>query len=500
MLKELNKELRKELTEETFIFLSVLKWIFLATVMGSIIGFATGLFLKILHFSVDFTGRYPYYFFLLPAGLVLSVVITKYLAPDAGGHGTEKVIRAVHKNSGRIKWIVVPVKLVTTVITLATGGSVGKEGPAAQIGAGLSSMFSDLLKLNDYDRKKLVICGISAGFAAVFGTPVAGAIFGIEVLIVGAILYDVLLPSFIAGITSYQIAKLINIEHFNYIIHFPSSPGGVFFLKIVLSGLFFGLCSVLMVDILYACDYISRNIKLKPPLKAFVGGLILVGLAFVFSGRYFGLGLDTIHEALQGKEILWYAFIAKMVFTGITLSFGGSGGIITPIFFVGAAAGSIFANVMNLDMAAFSAIGLVSLIAGCTNTPIASSIMAIELFGPEIAPYAAIACVISFLMSGHRSVYPYQRLAFAKSHAIEIEEGHEVEGATIHFKPGRGFLRTLVRLLRVVRRILKNMKETEEFLLEKVKDGVNGLEKEDGREEFSAIKKEDNEEKNSLSK
>ena len=146
-------------------------------------------------------------FFLLPVGLFLSVVLTKYLAPDAEGHGTEKVIEAVHKHSGKINAAVVPVKIIATIITLASGGSAGKEGPCAQIGAGLSSIFADLFRFNESERKKLVICGISGGFAAVFGTPIAGAIFGVEVLFAGSILYDVLLPSFISGIMAYQVSK-----------------------------------------------------------------------------------------------------------------------------------------------------------------------------------------------------------------------------------------------------------------------------------------------------
>jgi len=172
------------------------------------------------------------------------------LAPDAEGHGTEKVVEAIHKNAGKIKPIVVPIKLVATIITLALGGSAGKEGPCAQRGAGLSSIFADFLKLDDHDRKKSVICGISAGFACVFGTPSAGAIFEMEVLFIRSTLYEVILPSIIAGITAYQISYFLGIRYFGHPISFFPVFSEAFFIKVALAGIFFGICSFLLVEML----------------------------------------------------------------------------------------------------------------------------------------------------------------------------------------------------------------------------------------------------------
>jgi H+/Cl- antiporter ClcA len=221
--------MRRRLTEQSVIFFSILKWFVLATVTGAIVGLSTTVFLKILNWSTEVCSHFTYYFLLVPIALFTSALVIKYLAPDAEGHGTEKVIEAVHKNAGKIKPIVVPIKLVATIITLALGGSAGKEGPCAQIGAGLSSIIADLFKLDDNDRKKLVICGISAGFASVFGTPIAGSIFGIEVLFVGSILYEVLLPSFIAGITAYQISYAFGIRYFYHQISFVPVFSEAFF-------------------------------------------------------------------------------------------------------------------------------------------------------------------------------------------------------------------------------------------------------------------------------
>jgi H+/Cl- antiporter ClcA len=428
------KLVKEELVEEGVLFVSILKWFILATAIGLIVGLSTTVFLKILNWSTALGNQHPYYFLSLPIALFLSAVMIKYFAPDAEGHGTEKVIEAIHKNSGKIRWAVVPVKLVATVVTLTAGGSVGKEGPCAQIGGGLSSVFADLFRLDDYDHKKLVICGISAGFASVFGTPIAGAIFGIEVLFAGSILYDVIFPSFIAGITAYHVSSSLGITYFYHPINFVPVFSGLFFIKVVFAGIFFGICSLLLIEVLKLGKNLSEKLEVWVPLKGIIGGAVIVILTFILSKQYLGLGLETIQLSLEGEKVVWYTFILKTIFSSITLNFGGSGGIVTPIFFIGATSGALFAEISGLDVATFSAIGLVSLLAGAANTPIASSIMAVELFGPKIAPYAAVACVISFLMTGHRSVYPSQVLAIKKSPSIQVETGKEIEEVIPHYQ------------------------------------------------------------------
>jgi len=425
--------MRKKLKEETIIFISVLKWLVLASVIGIIVGFTTSMFLKILDWATLSSARYSYYFLLLPVAFLLSTVLTKSLAPEAEGHGTEKVIEAVHKRSGRIKAAVVPVKLVTTVITLACGGSAGKEGPSAQIGAGLSSIFADILRFDDADRKKLVICGISSGFAAVFGTPVAGAIFGVEVLFIGGILYEVLLPSFVAGLVSFQVSSYMGISYFHEPLRFIPAFSEVIFLKVIVAGIFFGLCSFLLVEGMSLGKQIADSIKWSMPRKSLLGGAILVVLAFIFSKQYLGLGLDPIQNALEGKHVAPYAFILKIIFTSITLNFGGSGGIVTPVFFVGATAGSFIGTVLGASPVLFAAIGLVSLLSGCANTPIAASIMAAELFGSGVSSYAAIACILSYIITGHRSVYPSQILSAKKSSSMNVAIGSDIENITAEY-------------------------------------------------------------------
>jgi H+/Cl- antiporter ClcA len=426
---------KTKLTEESVIFISILKWFVLSTAIGTIVGVGTAFFLKVLEWATLRTHAFRYYYLFLPGAFFISALMIKYLAPGAEGHGTEKVIEAVHKQSGKIKPMVVPVKLVATVITLAFGGSAGKEGPCAQIGAGLASIFASLFRFGDIDRKKLVICGISAGFASVFGTPIAGAIFGVEVLMVGSVLYEVLFPCFIAGVTSYQVSSAIGITYFYHPMHLIPVFKELFFIKVALAGIFFGIVSFLLVECMRLGKKMAAGLRIWHPLKGMLGGFILAGLAIVFSDRYLGLGLDTIQSSLQGLKLPSYAFLLKIIFTSLTLNFGGSGGIVTPIFFIGVTSGSLFAQIWGLDPATFSAIGMVALLAGAANTPIAASIMAVELFGPQIAPYAAVACVISFLMTGHRSVYPSQILSVTKSPSFELEIGDSIDSTQVHFKP-----------------------------------------------------------------
>jgi len=432
--------IKKHITEQTAIFFSVTKWVFLSSLVGVIIGATVTGFLKILAYSEESRHFLPFeYYYTLPFALVLTVWLIKTFAPTAEGHGTEKVISAVHKDEGKIKVSVIPVKTLATVLTIFAGGSVGKEGPGAQIGAGVASFLSTLFKFHKQDRKKLVICGISAGFATVFGTPIAGAIFGVEVLIIGVILYDVLLPSFIAGFAAFTTAQFLGIEYTYYNLHFfqDISLNIELIIKVVIAGLFFGFVSDIVISsISYTHSYV-KSIKVSTYIKAFVGGSLIVVLTMIFGQQYIGLGLNTIAEALNpnaalSQDIHWYTFIVKTIFTSLSLAAGGSGGVITPIFYIGATSGHFFGTIISPEhITLFAALGFVSVVSATTNTPIASTIMAVELFGIDIAHYAALASVISFLISGHRSIFSSQILAMRKSEMLSVKIGEEIENINI---------------------------------------------------------------------
>ena len=255
-------------------------------------------------------------------------------------------------------------------------------------------------------------------------------------------MYDVMLPSFISGIIAYHVCTYLGITYFHSHINFVPTFTNSFFLVVMLAGIVFGTVSFIFIESFRGIEHWVQSWKMNEYLKNFLGGAALVGLIFLVSAKYAGLGVETLELELNGKEpAFWYDFLLKMLFTIITLSFGGSGGVVTPIFFIGAAAGSLFAQILHVDNATFAAIGMVSLLAGAANTPIAASIMGLELFGPEVASYAAISCVLSFLMTGHRSIYPSQILSTKKTSSVEVELGDEMsnQSATVNPK-GRLFL------------------------------------------------------------
>ncbi|MCF6310699.1 MAG: chloride channel protein [Sulfurimonas sp.] len=433
--------MKKHIVEQTVLLASVTKWVILSSIIGALSGALVAAFLGILSYSQEsrsFLG-FPYYY-TLPFALALTVFLVKKFAPEAEGHGTEKVIEAIHKHSGKMKVVTIPIKLAATTLTIFAGGSVGKEGPAAQIGAAASSLFASIFSFNDRDRKKLVVCGIGAGFAAVFGTPIAGAIFGVEVLVIGVIMYDVLLPSIIAGFSAFMVARALGVEYsyFEIVNYKYIGLDWEILLDVMLAGIFFGAISVIFIVLLHKIHKFIKSIKLNPILKAFIGGLIIVILTMIFSDVYLGLGFDTIKNSLNTDKfiydtIAWYDFILKMIFTALTLGSGGSGGIITPIFYIGATSGNFFGHIIDGNIPFFAALGFISLLAGTTNAPIASIIMAMELFGIELAQYAALTSIIAYLITGHRSVFSSQILFLKKSDHLDIELGQEIDKTEVNF-------------------------------------------------------------------
>ena len=418
--------------ESKILYGSLIKWIFFASVTGVIVGTSTSIFLKLLDYSLNFSHSLsPFYFTLMPFAFLLSVFLVKTFAKDAEGHGTEKIIEAVHKKDGNMNILVVPVKLAATIITIIFGGSAGKEGPSAQIGAAIMSSISNLLKLSKEDRKKLVICGISAGFGAVFGTPISGAIFAIEVLFIGSILYEVLLPSFISAIISVEIAKHFGLHHHTFKVNTPNISDAKLYLLTILAGIIFSLIGYIFILILEKFEHISHKYNNFPYRKAIIASVIIVIIGLVGGKDSLGLSTESMYNSLNGNLSHWYTPFLKIITTSLTLGFGGSGGILTPIFVVGSTSGGLIGYLFNSDIAFFAGLGLVSLLAGTANTPLAAILMSIELFGVSITPFASLCSIISFILIGHRSVYPTQILSMNKSTSFDMKMGEEIKNTRL---------------------------------------------------------------------
>lgn len=407
-------------------FLSILKWFALSTFIGAIVGIFNALFLKLLSRSIHLTNSYKYYYLLLPFALILVNHLANKVSPENKGFSTNAAIASIN-NKKPISFISSIKAFFLPIITIAAGGSAGKESPCADVGAGAASFVSKLFSLNANERRKLMICGVSAGFAGVFGVPISGAMFGLEVLSVGSVFYEVMFPAFIAGITSFQVTHKLGVEYVYHPLQLGALNIDSSLVHVFLAGIFFGLVSLLFIEILKLMKILFRYISIRFSAfwKCFLAGALIILITLLTSDIYLGLTMQRVDAILNGDNAATFGFVFKILTTSLTFAGGGVGGLITPIFFIGANAGYFFADIFGLNTITFAALGLVSILAGVANTPLAASIMAMELFGADIAPYAAVSCVVSFLITGQRTIFDKQRFHFDKNLSDDDDDTEE---------------------------------------------------------------------------
>jgi H+/Cl- antiporter ClcA len=393
--------------------LYLLKWLGLALLVGIPIGAASTLFLFSLDYVTEFRENHVELIAFLPlAGLAIGLAYHYW-----GGNvikGNNQLLEEFHSPKNIIPFKMAPLVLFGTLITHLFGGSAGREGTAVQMGGAIADQFSPLLRLRPRDRKIILVMGISAGFASVFGTPLAGAVFALEVLILGRIRYEALLPSFFCALIAAYTAENLGVTHTHYAINPIPPPTPSSLLATTFCGIIFGLTARFFSRITYFwTDFFSKRFT-YPPLRPFFGGIfIALAVALLGHTRYIGLGVPIIVDAFQ-QNLPPYDFLAKILFTSFTLGCGFKGGEVTPLFFIGATLGNALAPLCGLPVALASGIGFVAVFAGATNTPLACIMMGVELFGAEVGGYLALACVTAYFFSGHSGIYSSQIIGSPK--------------------------------------------------------------------------------------
>ncbi|HEX7380988.1 MAG TPA: chloride channel protein [Nevskiaceae bacterium] len=412
---------RLPFVEPAVMLATVVQWLILAMLTGAVVGTATSAFLRLL-FTLDgkiYGAPLWLQMTLLPAAGLLNGLLLHYGYRANRSGLNDSIIVAVNEQHGHLPLKTMLIKPVAALITLWMGGSAGKEGPCSHLGAEVASGIGSLLHVNTEIRKRLVACGVSAGFASVFGTPIAGAIYGIEILAIGRIRYDFVFPGIVAGITSFAVSRFWGVPYPDYHMVFGSDFSQWMFLKTIAIGVFVGVAAFVFIEALRnierATAWIKTHFSIWPPAMPLIGGLVMAVLIIGIPDSYLGLSLPIMDRALAGQAVPWPGFVYKIILVAITLGSGFYAGRVTPQFVIGALAGNALAGALGMSPALGAAVGFCAMVAAASNAPIAAIFMGIELFGGGSTPYIAGASIAAYLLVGHRSVYPEQQLAYTKT-------------------------------------------------------------------------------------
>jgi H+/Cl- antiporter ClcA len=390
------------------------QWLGLGGVVGVLCGASSALFLWLLDRASGFRTGHELIVFALPlAGLAMGLVYERF--GDSIKAGNNLVIDTIHDDGPEIPVRMAPMVLAGTVLTHLFGGSAGREGAAVQMGASLTDWVAHRLRLPRELRQQLLAAGVAGGFGSVFGTPIAGAVFGLEFVVAGRIGYTALVPALLASLVGDMTTRALGIEHTLY----PAVPDVALTLPLLGKWLLFAvgiaLTTVVFIELTHFIRRQGERRVPRLPVRLFLGGAVLVALwQLAGTSDYLGLGIPTIVRAFEDPHLPAEAFALKLVFTAVTLGAGFLGGEVTPLFFIGAALGNVLARLLGIPLELGAGIGLAAAFAAAANTPLALSIMAAELLGAHAFPHVMIVCVFAYLLTGQRSIYPSQRLLGAK--------------------------------------------------------------------------------------
>ncbi len=394
---------------------SFLKWVLLGLLMGVWGGLLGAAFHHALHFVTHLRNHNTWLIFLLPAGGLLSVGIYT-LFKQRSNRGTNEVIDAV-LNGNEVSAYVSPTIFLASAVTHLFGGSAGREGAALQIGASNATLISRALRLGKRDRRILILCGMSAVFAGLFGTPLTATLFCMEFLSVGMLFSPALLPGYLAAYTASRVSAALGVHAEGLLLETTTivTLGNVW--RFLILAILVSLVGILMCWLFHKAEHLAQHHVKNPWIRIVIGGAVIMGLTLLVGDqRYNGAGMDMALGAVEGHAD-WFDFILKMLFTAITLAAGFKGGEIVPTFCIGATFGCVAGGLLGLDPGICGALGLIGLFCCATNSPFASIVLSIEMFGGANLHLFALVCVICFVLSGQGSLYSSQLNIFGQASA-----------------------------------------------------------------------------------
>lgn len=392
--------------------LTSVKWVIFAILVGAVVGLCGIAFYDLLGRATALRGEYPWLIFLLPVG-GLAIVGLYQLFHDSNDTGTNLVISAIHSGD-KLPFRMAPLIFVSTILTHLFGGSAGREGAALQMGGSIGNTLGGLFRFDEKDRHVMIMCGMSAAFSTLFGTPMAAAIFPMEMVSVGVMYYMALVPCVISSLVAHGIATSFGVTNELFLIESIPKFGILSSVRISVLAVLCALVSILFCVLLHQTEHLYKRFLKNPYLRVAVGGCIVVLLTLLVGNQnYNGTGIVIIEHCINGT-VRPEAFLLKMIFTALTLGAGYKGGEIVPSFFTGAAFGCLFGNLTGFSPTLCTAVGMTSVFCGVTNCPISSLLISFELFGYDGMPYFLLATAFSYMLSGYFGLYRSQRIVYSK--------------------------------------------------------------------------------------
>ncbi|KPL90479.1 hypothetical protein SE18_06755 [Herpetosiphon geysericola] len=403
------------------------RWTGLALAIGLAAGLASALFLVSLAWVTTLQTNNWWLLLCLPLfGGLVAWLYQRFGQSVAAGNNL--IIEQLHSpDLLGVPLRMAPLVLLGTVLTHLGGGSAGREGTAVQMGASLAARIGRWWRLPQAEVRLVLMMGMSAGFGSVFGTPIAGTIFALEVLAFGVLRYEALLPCLAAALVGDGVVRWLNIAHSHYQVASVPELGSIW-AWLIGAGICFGLVSRAFVSWIELVQSRSRRWLPNPIRRAMLGGCVIVIISLVLNTRdYNGLSLPLLAQAFEPQGVVPWAFGFKLLLTGLTLGVGFKGGEVTPLFVIGATLGSALAQLFGLPSDLLAALGLIAVFAGAANTPIACVLMGIELFGSSLLVPLMITTCIAYTVSGHRGIYAAQRVGWAKRQHLAHQTGKRLD-------------------------------------------------------------------------